>query len=213
VSAAAETSWRLAGTYLEACNCDAICPCRRIDGVAGGRSTYGVCTGALSWRITEGVVRGLDMASLCVVLVSHYSDDEPGSPWSWVLHVDERADAGRRAALEDVFTGRLGGTPLRQFPWAFKPSTLLAAIPSRIEIDHTPGRGWFRAGGSVTVRVEAPYETQSPVSCVIPGHHRAGREVVVGTLDAAEQDSRLQFSYSGRCGYEATFEYSSAGRP
>jgi hypothetical protein len=213
VSAAAESSWRLAGTYLEACNCDAICPCRRIDGVAGGRSTYGICTGALSWRITEGVVGGLDVTSLCVVVVSHYSDDEPGSPWSWVLHVDERADAGRRAALEDVFTGRLGGTPLRQFPWAFKPSTLLAVIPSRIEIDHTPGRGWFRAGGSVTVRVEAPYETQSPVSCVIPGHDRAGREVVVETLDAAEQDGRLQFSYSGRCGYEATFEYSSAGRP
>ena len=213
MSAAAEMPWRLAGTYLEACNCDAICPCRRIDGVAGGRSSYGVCTGALSWQITEGAVGGVDAASLCVVIVSYYSDDEQGSPWSWVLHVDERADALQRAALEDVFAGRVGGTPLSQFPWAFKPSHLLAVIPSRIEIDHTPGRGWFRAGGSVTVRVEAPFETPSPVSCVIPGHHRTGREVIVASLDAAEQDGRLQFSYSGRCGYEATFEYSSAGRP
>jgi hypothetical protein len=210
---AAGTAWRLSGTYLEACNCDAICPCRRIDGVAGGRSTYGVCTGALSWRIVEGGVGDVDLASLCVVIVSYYSDDEPGSPWSWVLHVDERADAAQRAALEDVFTGRLGGTPLSQFPWAFKPSNLLAVIPSRIEIDHTPGRGWFRAGGSVTVRVEAPYATQSPVSCIIPGHDRSGREVVVATLDAAESDPRLRFAHTGRCGYEATFEYSSAGRP
>jgi hypothetical protein len=213
VSAASQTSWRLSGSYLEACNCDAICPCRRIDGVAGGRSTYGVCTGALSWRITEGGVGDVDLASLCVVIVSYYSDDEPGSPWSWVLHVDERADAAQREALEEVFAGRLGGTPQSQFPWAFKASSLLAVVPSRIEIDHTPGRGWFRAGGSVAVRVEAPYETQSPVSCIIPGHHRSGREVVVATLDAAERDERLQFSYSGRCGYEATFEYSSAGRP
>jgi len=209
VSAAAEPStWRIAGTYLEVCNCDAICPCRRIDGAQGGRSTYGECAGALSWRIVEGSVNGLDMSDLCVVLATWYSDDEPGSPWRWVLHVDERADEPRRAALEDVFVGRLGGTPLSQFPWAFKPSNLLAVVPSRIEIDHTPGRGWFRAGSSVSVRIAAPYETQSPVTCIIPGHDRTGREVVAEALEV--HNEYLDFSYSGRCGYEATFEYSSA---
>ena len=209
MSAAAEPStWRIAGTYLEVCNCDAICPCRRIDGAQGGRSTYGECAGALSWRIVEGSVNGLDMSDLCVVLATWYSDDEPGSPWRWVLHVDERADEPRRAALEDVFVGRLGGTPLSQFPWAFKPSNLLAVVPSRIEIDHTPGRGWFRAGSSVSVKIAAPYETQSPVTCIIPGHDRTGREVVAEALEV--HNEYLDFSYSGRCGYEATFEYSSA---
>ena len=209
MSAAAEPStWRIAGTYLEVCNCDAICPCRRIDGAQGGRSTYGECAGALSWRIVEGSVNGLDMSDLCVVLATWYSDDEPGSPWRWVLHVDERADEPSRAALEDVFVGRLGGTPLSQFPWAFKPSNLLAVVPSRIEIDHTPGRGWFRAGSSVSVRIAAPYETQSPVTCIIPGHDRTGREVVAEALEV--HNEYLDFSYSGRCGYEATFEYSSA---
>ncbi|MGH3138111.1 MAG: DUF1326 domain-containing protein [Gaiellales bacterium] len=209
MSAAPEPSaWRIAGTYLEVCNCDAICPCRRIDGAQGGRSTYGECAGALSWRILEGAVNGLDMSDLCVVLATWYSDDEPGSPWRWVLHVDERADEPGRAALEDVFAGRLGGTPLSQFPWAFKPSNLLAVVPSRIEIDHTPGRGWFRAGSSVSVRIAAPYETQSPVTCIIPGHDRMGREVVAEALEV--HNDYLDFSYSGRCGYEATFEYSSA---
>ena len=47
-------SFRIAGHYLEVCNCDAICPCRRIDGVPGGRSTHGVCFGALTWRVDEG---------------------------------------------------------------------------------------------------------------------------------------------------------------
>jgi hypothetical protein len=28
--------WRVSGSYLEACNCEAICPCRRIGGRAGG---------------------------------------------------------------------------------------------------------------------------------------------------------------------------------
>ena len=143
-------TWQLSGTYLEACNCDAICPCRRIDGEQGGRSTYGECTGTLSWQIVEGAVHGIDMSGLRVVLAVWYSDDEAGSPWSWVLYVDERADEPRRAALEDVFTGRLGGTPQSQFPWAFKPSNLLAVVPCRIEIDHTPA-----ADGSAPGRASA----------------------------------------------------------
>jgi hypothetical protein len=207
----AAADWRVSGTYLEACNCDAICPCRRIDGAQGGRSTYGVCTGVLTWRITAGSAGATDLSSLCVVLVSWYSDDEPGSPWRWVLHLDERADAAQRAVLEDIFAGRLGGTPLAQFPWAFKPSTLLAVVPSRIEIDHTPGRGRVRAGGAVSVRIAGPFATQSPVSCIIPGHHRTGREVVAERLHV--DDEHFQWDYSGRCGYEATFEYSSEPRP
>jgi hypothetical protein len=201
------SDWSISGSYLEVCNCDAICPCRRIGGVAGGRSTYGECMGALSWLIDRGAVGDVDVAGLGVVLLCRYSDDEEGSPWSWVLHIDERAGAEQRAVLADVFAGRLGGTPLSQFPWAFKPSSLLAVVPSRIQIDHTPGRGRFRAGGVVDVRVAAPYEGDATVSCIIPGHHQRGREVVTELVDV--RDERLSFSYSGRCGYEAPFSYSS----
>ena len=57
-------SWRIRGTYFESCNCDAICPCRRIEGVAGGRSTHGVCMGVLSWLIEEGAADGIDLAGV-----------------------------------------------------------------------------------------------------------------------------------------------------
>lgn len=201
------SEWSISGSYLEVCNCEAICPCRRIGGVAGGRSTYGECMGVLSWLIEQGGVGALDLAGLGVVLVTMYSDDEEGSPWSWVMHVDERASEAQRGALAELFAGRLGGTPLSQFPWAFKPSDLLAVVPSRIEIDHTPGRGWFRAGGVVDVRISAPYEDEATtVSCIIPGHHQRGREVVSELVEV--RDERLSFSYSGRCGYEASFSYS-----
>ena len=51
----ADRRWRPSGSYFEACNCDAICPCRR----QGGRkltdgSTYGVCSFALSWHVVAG---------------------------------------------------------------------------------------------------------------------------------------------------------------
>ena len=46
--------WRIAGSYYETCNCEAVCPCRRLNGHPGGRSTLGICCGLLSWSIKEG---------------------------------------------------------------------------------------------------------------------------------------------------------------
>ena len=199
--------WRISGTYLEACNCEAICPCRRIGGRKGGRSTYGVCLGSLSWQIEEGEAGGLDLTGLRAVLANRYDDDEPGSPWSFALYVDERADARQREALEGIFVGRLGGTPELQFPWVWKPSTLLGVRYVAIEVDHTPGRGWFRAGSQVTVRVREAVDDRGIVTCVIPGHDRTGREVIADLISV--DDGPLEFELSGSCGYEATFEYSS----
>jgi hypothetical protein len=203
-------SWHISGSYLEACNCEAICPCRRIGGRAGGRSTSGECLGALSWIVREGLADGVDLDQMQAVLVSRYHDDEPGSPWTFALFVDARGDQRQREAMADVLTGRLGGTPGRQFPWVFKDARLLGVEALDIEIDHTPGCGWFRAGGNVEVRVREPVPDQETVTCVIPGHHRQGRELI---SDSIEVDAgALAFSVSGRCGYESTFEYSSDER-
>src|SRR5947209_9627950 len=105
---AVATAWHIRGSYFESCNCDAICPCRRIDGVAGGRSTHGICLGVLSWLIEEGAADDIDLAGLPVALATRYSDDEPDSPWSWILYLDERATAEQRGALEAIYSGRLG---------------------------------------------------------------------------------------------------------
>jgi hypothetical protein len=199
--------WRVSGTYLEACNCEAICPCRTIGGRRGGRSTYGVCLGSLSWQIEEGGAGEVALAGMRAVLANRYDDDESGSPWSFVLYIDERGDERQREALESIFLGRVGGTPELQFPWVWKPSTLLGVRHVAIEVDHTPGRGWFRAGGQVSVRVREPVAELETVTCVIPGHDRAGREIVADLLRV--EDGPLEFELSGKCGYEATFDYSS----
>ena len=99
--------WSIAGTYLEACNCEAICPCRRVGGRAGGRSTYGVCTGALSWRVEDGHDGDVDLSGLNAVIACRYDDDEPGSPWTFFLYVDARGDERQRAALAGILSGLL----------------------------------------------------------------------------------------------------------
>ena len=89
----------------------------------------------------------------------------------------------------------------------FKPSTVLGVHAAPIEIDHTPGRGWFRVRDRVTVRVREPVADQEPVTCVIPGHDRDGRELVIDELRVDAPP--LAFEFSERCAYEATFAYSS----
>jgi hypothetical protein len=200
-------AWRIRGTYFESCNCDPICPCRRIDGVAGGRSTHGECLGVLSWVIEEGAADGVDLDGLPVALATRYGDDEPGSPWSWVLYLDARAAPAQRTALEGIFTGRLGGDAERHFPWAWKPSELLAVRPAAIDVDHTRRRQWLRIRDHVSVRIRDRYgDGTETVTCVIPGHERTGEELVADEL--VVEDDRLAFSFRGVCGYGSTFDYS-----
>ena len=102
--------YRISGTYLESCNCDAICPCRMVGGVPGGRSTHGVCLGVLSWLVAEGQAGDVALGGLGAVIEYRYDDDEAGSPWQFLLHVDARGDEAQRVALADILLGRLGGT-------------------------------------------------------------------------------------------------------
>jgi hypothetical protein len=203
---AVATSWHIRGSYFESCNCDAICPCRRIDGMPGGRSTHGICTGVLSWLIEEGSADGTDLAGAAVALAIRYSDDEPGSPWTWILYLDDRAGEEQRAALEAIYTGRLGGDAETHFPWAWKESRLVAVRPVAIEVDHTQRRQWLRIRDHVTVRIRDRYSGPETVTCVIPGHDRDGEELVAEELRV--DDGPLAFDYSGTCGYSSSFDYS-----
>jgi hypothetical protein len=198
-------SWRIRGTYFESCNCQAICPCRRINGAPGGRSTHGVCLGVLSWLIEEGSADGTDLSQLPVALATRYSDDEPGSPWTWVLYLDARASEEQRAALEGIFTGRLGGDAERHFPWTWKASELVAVRAVEVEVDHTQRRQRLRIRDHVSVRIRGRYNGDEAVTCVIPGHQRAGEELV--TDEIVVDDGPLAFHYRGVCGYGATFDY------
>jgi hypothetical protein len=198
-------SWRIRGSYFESCNCDAICPCRKVNGVPGGRSTHGECLGVLSWLIAEGSADGVDLSGQPVAMATRYSDDEPGSPWTWVLYLDAGASDEQRGALEGIFTGRLGGDAANHFPWAWKASELVAVRPVEIDVDHTQRRQWLRIRDHVSVRIRDRYYGPETVTCVIPGHERTGEELVADELLVT--DDALAFTYRGVCGYGSTFDY------
>ena len=195
-------TWRIAGAYFESCNCEAICPCRMVGGVPGGRSTYGICFGALSWRIDDGHVDAVDLAGLAVALTIRYDDDEPGSPWAILLHVDARGDEAQRRALEQIFLGELGGDVMR-LPWIRKPRTVVDVQASAISV----ADGELRVGTEVALDATRPVETDVAVACGIPGYDRPGTELYADSFVVA--DGPFRWELSGNCAFAGDFEYGS----
>jgi hypothetical protein len=198
--------WHIEGDYFESCNCEAICPCRMVGGVPGGRSTYGICMGVLSWLVREGHADGVDLGGLAAAFVIRYDDDEPGSPWSFVVHVDERGSEEQREALASTLTGKLGGEDVLRLPWVRKPSEELAVRASPIELRVDGDRKELRVGSAVELAATKPFPTEERVSCVIPGHHIAGTEYYADRL--AVHDEPFDWELAGNCAFVSTFSYS-----
>ena len=180
-------------------------PSRRQHGARGGRSTYGVCDFALSWRILHGHAGAVDLSGLMAVMVGRYDDDEPGSPWRVSLYIDERGDTDQQRALGDLFLGRRGGTVFRNFASAI--GEVYAVRPARIEFDHTMGKQSIAAGTYVTVQASERVNADGPVSCGIPGHDHPGQELRTSLQHVAEPP--LRWEVSGRCGFASDFDYRS----
>ncbi len=197
--------WRVAGTYFESCNCDAICPCRRTGGAEGGKSTHGVCDFALSWWIQQGHHGDEKLDGMAVVMAGSYQDRVRWTPWEVALLVDERASMRAQSALTEIFTGEAGGTPMTNYTAAI--GEIRSIRPATITLDHR--RGHERIDVETAIQVEAG-EAAAPdgaVSCGIPGHDHPGTEVHARLLSVDE--SGLRFRYSGVCGFTTSFDYSS----
>ena len=199
-------NWDVAGSYFEACNCDAVCPCRQVNGRPGGRSTHGICQFALSWLVLEGHANGMGLDNRTVVMAGWYDDhDEPSSPWSVSLYVDDRADERQFDALVDIFLGRAGGTPFANFAQAI--GTVHEVRRARISLDHAPRRWRIMADTYVRVAATTPVEADGPVACGIPGLDRPGQEVVSDEL--VVDDPPLDWTLRERCGFAGDFHYAS----
>jgi hypothetical protein len=200
-------SWRVAGSYFEACNCDAICPCRTVNGRSGGRSTYGICQFVLSWQILDGQADELSLDGLGVVMAGWYDDDAPEGKWSVTLYIDERAGDDQSSALSDIFLGRAGGATFANYAQAI--GTVHQVRRAAISLSHEPRRWRIRAASYVTVSAVTPVNDESTtVSCGIPGDDHPGQEVVSDELTV--DDAPLAWDLRARCGFATDFSYRSA---
>jgi hypothetical protein len=198
-------TWRVAGTYFESCNCDAICPCRRTGGAPGGTSTHGVCDFALSWLIKDGHFGDTPLDGLLAVMVGSFVDRDEVMPWEVALLVDERGSPEARSALADIFLGRAGGTPIANFTLAI--GTVRSVRPASIHLDHRRRHERIAVGPAVEVEAAEPASDRGSVSCGIPGHDQPGTEVNAKLL--AVDEAGFQWRYTGVCGFTTRYDYRS----
>jgi hypothetical protein len=81
----------------------------------------------------------------------------------------------------------------------------VAVRAAEITVDHTPRRQFLRVRDLVTVRIRGRHAGPETVSCVIPGHERAGEELITDEMSVS--DDALAYEYCGVCGYGSTFDY------
>jgi hypothetical protein len=176
-----------------------------VGGRPGGRSTFGVCDFALSWSVTEGFTPGVELAGRKVVMIGSYDDDEPRSPWRVRLFIDEDADEAQRDSLADIFLGRLGGTPARNYARAI--ADVAGVERARVTLDHRRRRWSIDVEAHVHVVAHREVVSAEPVACGIPGLDQPGQEVVSDLLNV--DASPLRWSWSDRCGFATNFDYRS----
>lgn len=196
------TTWSVSGTYLEACNCESVCPCRSQNGIPGGDATYDRCQFALSWKIDQGHFGTVDLSDRSVVMTGWYADAEPESPWRVRVFIDENATREASDALTAIFLGRTGGHP--ELTYARAITEVVGIEPAAISLTHSERKWRIGVEGRVEVRASQRTPVTGPVVCGIPGAH-PGVEYTADVLRVT--DDPFQWDVAGRASFVAPFAY------
>jgi hypothetical protein len=200
--------WLVRGSYFEACNCDAICPCRSVHRQPSGPSTYGVCFGSLSWHIDDGHFGDIDLTGRDVVMSIRYHDEvQPSTKWETVIYVDEHATAEQRDALADIFAGRAGGAVAQQYGPAI--GAVHAVRSARITLEHVTPRKRIDVVGYLTVEAEGAASDEGDVQCGIPGYDHPGTELYGDVLRSSDEFLKWEVYGKRNAAFATDFEYSS----
>src|SRR6476661_3274707 len=99
-------AWNLAGTYVETCSCELMCPCNTsLDHGA----TYDFCRVTLVFNILQGAVESTDIAGRKVALIADTPKVMTDGNWRVGVFIDDGATDAQFLKLVQVFGGQLGG--------------------------------------------------------------------------------------------------------
>ena len=96
--------YKLEGRMLEACTCNAICPCW-----VGEDPDSGTCHGTIAWHFDKGEIDGVDVSGLTFAVLLHIPANALSGNWRIVACVDDKATAEQEKAILGVYTGEKGG--------------------------------------------------------------------------------------------------------
>ena len=100
--------WAIKGELALNCNCTVFCPCVVSLGVHA--PTHGYCQAWCGVRIDRGHKDGVDLSGLNVAMLLDIPGRMCEGNWSLGLFIDDGASAAQHDALEQIFSGKAGGT-------------------------------------------------------------------------------------------------------
>src|SRR5215470_4910683 len=139
-------AWNLSGRYVEACNCDYLCPC----GPSGlKKSTKGTCTFVMGFSVDKGDFDGTSLAGRRAILLCLTPGEMIDGNWQVGLIVDDGASDKQRDALAAIMSGQAGGPFAGLAPLIGK---FLGIETSPITFDGS-GKDWSFSAGNLTEHV------------------------------------------------------------
>ncbi len=141
------SKWNLAGSYFEACNCEAACPC-----VFTSPPTSGECTALLAWHIDRGKYGDTSLNGLNAALAAYSPGHMLKVKWDVALYIDEMATQVQRDALTTILGGKAGGPPAALAPLI---GNILGVKPTHIEFQSKGKQRSLRMPGIGEMEISA----------------------------------------------------------
>lgn len=190
-------SWRVEGLYVEACNCESICPC-----YSGRPPSYEFCEGNTAWHIKGGQYGDVPLEGLNVIMILRCDGHMRETKWKCWFYIDDRATDPQFSALKQIFTGAGGGHLGKIFGPLWDIQSVERA-PIEFSIQGTQHR--VSIIGKLLLAFGLLRPEAGPVLCRIPNSPGVGAVAEEYWFD----DGTMKFAYPGRSALTTTFEYHS----
>jgi hypothetical protein len=196
-------TWSVEGTYIEACNCEAACPC-----IFLSPPTEGECKALVGWHIDKGRHGDAVLDGLNAALIAFAPGNMKDGQWKVALYLDNRGDEKQKAALQGIFSGADGGHIANLGPLI---GEVLGARPAKISFSEGANRQFrFEVDGAASTEI-APIQGQGGGTTEIKGHPLAispGQPMTVSRASRLKiDDLGIKCDVGGRNGFFAPFAY------
>jgi hypothetical protein len=196
------SAWDVKGLFMEACNCEAMCPC-----VVGNTPTAGSCTVLLGYHVQTGRKGDVTLDGLNVVRMNFSPSHMAKGNWRGAFYIDERANPAQREALRAIFSFKPGG--------AFAAQAGLLAEELGVKFApitfEAQGRQWKMAiagiGDADITAIEGLDGKEIRIENL---PRRPFPNVVAKSTHTAYKDFDFQWEISGKSGFYAPFAFNSA---
>lgn len=197
-------TYKLEGQILEACSCNAPCPCWIGDDPDGG-----ACDSFVAYHIEKGQVRGIDVSGLTLVKIVYIPGNVFAGNWRAVIYVDGKGTPEQQQALIQVFNGDLGGAIADV---AQLVSDVLETRIAPIEYQISEGKGIIKIGDVLESEMEPyrgpegrPTKIVDSIFSTIPGSVAYIGKASVHRVNIPEHN--LTWEYNGRNAIQGFFRF------